>query len=280
MNIKKAASLLALSKVLPSKTIENGLTKLSPQLGKFFNNASKSGYGAGAVIGFLKSNLFGDKTTEQAGERPDEMANREMARQRNLPENILKTAGNIGGGALTGGLSGALLGRGAGMAGSAAAAVLQGGGEEAPQQQPQQEQMQPEMQQEQPQPEMQQEQMQPEQPQQEQMQPEQPQQGEGIGLLTTLEKIAKVDSKLSKAISDLFNTGLPNSKILEFLKRNKPLTSNINKTQLKLKMTLKEMLSSIREDRNYVDETSGTQQESGKGEYLSLMRDIEGRVRL
>jgi hypothetical protein len=108
--IEKLASILGINKYVSEDTIKKGLQKLDPRFKKFFSEAGKYGYPAGAAIGFLKSQFGGQEEQVNQNLRPDEAANIELKRQKQGPENLLKTGLNVGLGAAIGGGIGNLVG--------------------------------------------------------------------------------------------------------------------------------------------------------------------------
>ena len=121
----KILSLLGLSGVISPDILKKGITKLSPQLNKFFKASEANGYSAAAAISFLNSEFGGQKVQPEGTERPDETAARENERQAKTPHRLAKEAGKI---AVTTALYAPLIRAGAGMAQSALGKVGAGAG--------------------------------------------------------------------------------------------------------------------------------------------------------
>ena len=106
LNIK---NLLKLRNIIPNNVIEKGLISSKPILKKFFENAKTAGYGSGAILGFLSSNVFGKNVVSQSGELPSETAARESKRQSDILPNLLKSGAKAVAGAYLGGAGGTAL---------------------------------------------------------------------------------------------------------------------------------------------------------------------------
>lgn len=109
--INKILPILGISKIVPEDLVKKGLEKINPKFRKVFGEAEKYGYPAGAVLGFLRSEMGGgSQEPVNPQERPDISANKELKRQSQLPQRLAGAVGNVAGGAALGGLSGAALG--------------------------------------------------------------------------------------------------------------------------------------------------------------------------
>ncbi len=108
--IGKIKSLLGLQNIMEPQVIRKGLSKLNPNLGRFFTGVDKAGLGIGAALAFLNSQITGAEVVPEEGETPFETSGRELKRQRDIPRNVAKSAAEIGVGALTGGVAGKLVG--------------------------------------------------------------------------------------------------------------------------------------------------------------------------
>lgn len=108
--LNKIISLLKLNKIVNPQTLKKGIEKLNPRLSKFFTNAENAGYGIGAAITYLQSQVTGQDVVPEEGEATFETSGREISRQKSIPKNVAKSALNIGLGALAGGGAGAAIG--------------------------------------------------------------------------------------------------------------------------------------------------------------------------
>ena len=108
--LNRILPLLGINKIVPEDLLKKGLEKIEPKFKNLFSEAAKFGYPAGAVMGFLKSELGGAKDQpEDKSLRPDQAANLEIKNQNQFRQRLGETAGKIGAGAALGGIGGAAL---------------------------------------------------------------------------------------------------------------------------------------------------------------------------
>ena len=208
----KILSLLGLSGVISPDILKKGITKLSPQLNKFFKASEANGYSAAAAISFLNSEFGGQKVQPEGTERPDETAARENERQAKTPHRLAKEAGKI---AVTTALYAPLIRAGAGMAQSALGKVGAGAGIAAAQ---------GAMQGGEPEPEPQaQEQMQPQSQEQIDPQAQGREQSSFRSALSSISDLAQIDEVVASAIEKNLANGMNARQVEAQLKASKSL---------------------------------------------------------
>ncbi len=110
--INKIMSIFGVNKLLSEELVKKGLERVNPFFKKFFKQTAKYGYPLGATLGFLKSEIGGNKTQqsqENENLRPDEAANLEIKRQGNVAPRLGKAIAKGALGATLGGAAGATL---------------------------------------------------------------------------------------------------------------------------------------------------------------------------
>ena len=206
----KILSLLGLSGVISPDILKKGITKLSPQLNKFFKASEANGYSAAAAISFLNSEFGGQKVQPEGTERPDETAARENQRQAKTPHRLAKEAGKI---AVTTALYAPLIRAGAGMAQSALGKVGAGAGIAAAQ---------GAMQGGEPEPQAQ-EQMQPQSQEQIDPQAQGREQSSFRSALSSISDLAQIDEVVASAIEKNLASGMNARQVEAQLKASKSL---------------------------------------------------------